>query len=131
MGGTGFSVSMELPKYGSSLAEISYQEMFVELPWGVKCLFAAGIDTFPLFGFNRKSYLILSNLLAAMFCWFFFFENLMPNIKIVPNPINKKQETNMITNKQRWFERKNESISPIMLTMTTKGAATKKGLIRL
>ena len=71
-----------------SPTELSYISSISILPWTIKPFYGFISDTVPLFGYKRKSYLILSGLLSSL-SWFSMsnlvkYENLIPyNHKIL------------------------------------------------
>ena len=63
-----FALLQDLQQYNLTLAEIQQDLTFIELPWGLKFVYAVIMDSFPIFGSKKKSYLIIANLLSCIFC---------------------------------------------------------------
>ncbi len=51
-----------------SVLQISLMGTISAIPWFLKILFGAVSDNFPLFGYKRKSYLVVSSVLSVL-CW--------------------------------------------------------------
>lgn len=59
---------------GLSVAKIAYISAFATIPWCIKPLYGLISDMFPLFGYRRKSYLILNYIsIGLMGLYIFFF----------------------------------------------------------
>ncbi len=62
--------SIALPLYlrslGWSIAEITAISSFAAFPWVLKIIYGLISDSLPLFGYRRKSYLVLSSVIAAI-----------------------------------------------------------------
>jgi hypothetical protein len=67
---------MDLQSYDLSMSELSYMQMFPFIPWGIKCLATAFSDMVKCFNMNIKPYIIMNNLMAAVFCFLMLIENL-------------------------------------------------------
>jgi len=65
--------SIALPLYlrhaGLDIKDMTTMSAIVSLPWLLKPLFAALSDTFPLWGYRRKSYVFLASVLSAVGWW--------------------------------------------------------------
>lgn len=73
-----YSVMMRVRDYGLSMAEISYLRVFPAIPWFIKFLFGGVSDNIPICGYNRKPYVLVANLIAAITCWLL----MLPNLKL-------------------------------------------------
>jgi hypothetical protein len=71
-----YAIRKDLQSYDLSLPMLSYQLMFPNLPWTLKCFMAAFSDTFQFCGLNKKPYLIMTNLFSFMFCLLLLVPNL-------------------------------------------------------
>jgi hypothetical protein len=63
-----FAIRKDLQAYHLPMAMVSYQLMVPNLPWTFKCFMAIISDTVQCCGYNKKPYLIVTNLLSVVFC---------------------------------------------------------------
>jgi len=64
--------------YGLKPHESTFYASFLRLPWSIKPLWGIMSDSFPLCGYKRKSYLLLTSLLGWMGLFFFGSKQLVP-----------------------------------------------------
>lgn len=69
---------MRVRDYGLSMPEISYLRVFPSIPWFIKFLFGGVSDNIPICGYNRKPYVVMTNIMAAIMCWIL----MLPNLKL-------------------------------------------------
>ena len=56
--------------YGWTPVQVTAYLTVLNLPWIIKPVYGVVSDFLPLFGYRRKSYLVLANLMAAVaYCW--------------------------------------------------------------
>lgn len=65
IGIAGISLALYLRRLGWSVTEITTAGSIVALPWVMKIFYGLISDTLPLWGYRRKSYLVVCALLAA------------------------------------------------------------------
>ena len=51
-----------------NIMQMTLMETIIAIPWFFKILYGVASDTFPLFGYRRKSYLVASSVLAVLCC---------------------------------------------------------------
>lgn len=73
-----YAFLMDLRDYDISLSTLSYISVVPFFPWGLKCLTTAFADTVKCFGLNQKPYIVINNVLSAMFC----FVMLLPSLTL-------------------------------------------------
>ena len=65
-----YSFRKDLKNYSLSLSAINLLLILPSIPWYIKCFFASISDTIPLFGYHRKSYMILGTSISFIVCMF-------------------------------------------------------------
>lgn len=69
LGIAGIALPLYLRSLGWSISHITAIGSFVAFPWVLKILYGLVSDTYPVFGYRRKSYLLLCAIISAM-GWF-------------------------------------------------------------
>lgn len=62
-----FVANKDLQKYGASIRDINILLFIIYLPWQIKFIFGFVSDNIPIWGYHRKSYIIFSYVISAIF----------------------------------------------------------------
>lgn len=59
-----FSIRQDLRKYGINLVQFNLIHMCLSIPWAIKCIWAMISDNFFIYGYKRKPYLFIHDLIG-------------------------------------------------------------------
>lgn len=62
-----FTIRKDMKHFGLAVSEIGLVLIVPYLPWTVKFIFGIISDTFPIYGQRRRPYIIVTNIMAAIF----------------------------------------------------------------